>query len=244
MKPCRPMPASSTTNVRSARHCFGLNRAIAVYFVPTARFRAHRFNSVDQVAAGPVEAGRRGRSVRMFGGPITSPGGPKETGRSSIWLGILRTVDRSQETSGVRNIIFDLGGVVFDRNPALILESFYADPHIRATMKEASFVHPDWLQMDRGMLSQADMIARLEKRTGRPQSEMRRLFDAVRSSLRPKSETAALLERLAQRRVPLYCLSNMPASTFAYLRERRCECGPSTRSNLGVANIEHTTSRP
>jgi HAD superfamily hydrolase (TIGR01509 family) len=46
------------------------------------------------------------------------------------------------------------------------------------------------------------------------------LFEAVRSSLQPKADTLALLENLAQRQVPLYCLSNMPASTFAFLRER------------------------
>jgi putative hydrolase of the HAD superfamily len=46
------------------------------------------------------------------------------------------------------------------------------------------------------------------------------LFDAVRNSLQPKPHTVALIERLARQGVPLYCLSNMPASTFAYLREQ------------------------
>jgi putative hydrolase of the HAD superfamily len=45
------------------------------------------------------------------------------------------------------------------------------------------------------------------------------LFGEVRSSLRPKRDTVALIERLAQRQVPLYCLSNMPASTFSHLKE-------------------------
>jgi FMN phosphatase YigB (HAD superfamily) len=30
----------------------------------------------------------------------------------------------------------------------------------------------------------------------------------------------ALIERLAQRQIPLYCLSNMSAGTFKYLREK------------------------
>ena len=46
------------------------------------------------------------------------------------------------------------------------------------------------------------------------------LFEAIRSSLKPKADTVALLQSLAQRQVPLYCLSNMAASTFAYLREQ------------------------
>jgi putative hydrolase of the HAD superfamily len=120
----------------------------------------------------------------------------------------------------VRNIIFDLGGVVLEWNPDAILEGYYADPDARAAMKRALFQHPDWLQMDRGTLTEADMLPRLEKRTGRPVSELVGLFEAIRISLKPKADTVALVESLAQRHVPLYCLSNMPATTFAYLRPR------------------------
>ncbi len=48
---------------------------------------------------------------------------------------------------------------------------------------------------------------------------MQGLFDAVRRSLTPKADSVALLQSLSRRQVPLYCLSNMPAGTFAYLRE-------------------------
>jgi putative hydrolase of the HAD superfamily len=120
----------------------------------------------------------------------------------------------------MRNVIFDLGGVVLEWNPDAILEGYYTDPEERATMKAALFKHPDWLQMDRGTLTESEALARLQQRTGRPVAELSGLFDAVRSSLRPKAETVALLESLARRDVPLYCLSNMPASTFAYLREQ------------------------
>jgi putative hydrolase of the HAD superfamily len=119
----------------------------------------------------------------------------------------------------VRNVIFDLGGVVFDWNPDAILESFYDDIDVRAAIKRELFQHPDWLLMDRGVYSEADVIARLVERTGRRSLELRGLFGAVRSSLQPKRETVALIERLAQRQVPLYCLSNMPASTFSHLKD-------------------------
>jgi putative hydrolase of the HAD superfamily len=120
----------------------------------------------------------------------------------------------------MRNVIFDLGGVVLDWNPDTILEGYYADPKERATMKAALFKHPDWLQMDRGTLTESEALGRLRQRTGRPVAELSGLFDAVRSSLRPKADTVALVKSLARRDVPLYCLSNMPASTFAYLREQ------------------------
>jgi putative hydrolase of the HAD superfamily len=120
----------------------------------------------------------------------------------------------------MRNVIFDLGGVVLDWNPDAILEHYYADLDARTAMRTALFQHPDWLLMDRGVFTEAEVIARLGERTGRDKTELTGLLDAVRHSLQPKSDTVALIERLARRQVPLYCLSNMAASTFAHLRER------------------------
>lgn len=120
----------------------------------------------------------------------------------------------------MRNVIFDLGGVVLEWNPDAILEGYYTDPSARAAMKSALFKHPDWLQMDRGTLSESEVLMRLQQRTGRPAEELQRLFEAIRSSLKPKTDTVALLRSLAQRQVPLYCLSNMAASTFSFLREQ------------------------
>jgi putative hydrolase of the HAD superfamily len=120
----------------------------------------------------------------------------------------------------VRNVIFDLGGVLIEWNPEQILASYYAEPEMRAIMKTALFLHPDWLQLDRGTLDEAELLGRVAGRTGRPAAELSGLFDAIRASLHTKNDTVALLERLSARGVPLYCLSNMSADIFAYLRER------------------------
>jgi putative hydrolase of the HAD superfamily len=124
------------------------------------------------------------------------------------------------DDSTVHNVIFDLGGVVLEWNPDVILEGHYADPQTRSAIKAALFQHPDWVQMDRGTLSESEVIERLAQRTGIAHAELAGLMEAVRQSLQPKADTLLLLEDLAGRQVPLYCLSNMPASTFAYLRDR------------------------
>jgi putative hydrolase of the HAD superfamily len=120
----------------------------------------------------------------------------------------------------VKNVIFDLGGVVIEWNPDRILERYYADPELRAIMKTAMFLHPDWLQMDRGALTEADLLLRLGDRTGRPAAELDELFNAVRESLHTKPDTVALLNKLHGRGVPLYCLSNMSSDIFRHLRKR------------------------
>jgi HAD superfamily hydrolase (TIGR01509 family) len=120
----------------------------------------------------------------------------------------------------VKNVIFDLGGVVIEWNSDRILEAYYADPDVRAIMKQQMFQHPDWLELDRGTMHESELLARLGVRTGRPAAELSGLFDAVRESLHAKPDTVALLEKLYARGVPLYCLSNISSDIFKYLRER------------------------
>ena len=120
----------------------------------------------------------------------------------------------------MRNVIFDIGGVILEWNPDAILKTYSDNAQLRATLREALFEHPDWLQLDRGTLTETEALARLENRTRLPSTELGGLMDVVRASLKPKTDTLALLERLGLRQVPLYCLSNMSAPTFAYLREQ------------------------
>jgi HAD superfamily hydrolase (TIGR01509 family) len=70
------------------------------------------------------------------------------------------------------------------------------------------------------VLAEEELLGRIARRLGRPVPELTGLFKMVRDSLQAKADTVALLESLAARGVPLYCLSNMPLETFTYLRGR------------------------
>ena len=122
--------------------------------------------------------------------------------------------------TNVRNVIFDLGGVVLEWNPDKILQSFYSDPLLRAPLNEALFLHSDWRALNRGALREAELIERVHQRTGRPAAELSALLDAVRESLVTKPDTVALLRSLRRRDIPLYCLSDMPVSVYAHVRLR------------------------
>jgi HAD superfamily hydrolase (TIGR01509 family) len=120
----------------------------------------------------------------------------------------------------IRNVIFDLGGVLLDWNPEKILSGFYADATLRASLKQALFLHPEWRALNRGEFTEVEFLARAGKRTGRPAAELSALLDSMRESLITKPDTVALLQALHRRGVPLYCLSDMPVSVYAYLRVR------------------------
>lgn len=120
----------------------------------------------------------------------------------------------------VRNVIFDLGGVVFDWNPDHIVARVQPAPELQAALKAALFGHADWRLFDRGTLSEPELIERLQLRLGATRQEVEQILDAVRNSLVEKPETLNLLRALKGQGTPLYCLSNMPASVYTHLRQR------------------------
>jgi putative hydrolase of the HAD superfamily len=105
-------------------------------------------------------------------------------------------------------------------NPDGIIRDFVSDEATRSVIEQQVFKHPDWLDMDRGVLAEDKAIDRFRERTGLSVAELSALMQAVKESLQPIPGAVELLEDLAARHVPLYCLSNMPATTSDYLRAR------------------------
>ena len=122
--------------------------------------------------------------------------------------------------SPARNVVFDFGGVLVRWQPEAVIAGFYADEPSRALVRDAVIRHPDWIDIDRGSLSESAAIERFAARMGRPAAEMRALMQHIKDSLTPLPDSIALLEELAQRGVPLYGLSNMSAPIFALLKSR------------------------
>jgi putative hydrolase of the HAD superfamily len=56
-------------------------------------------------------------------------------------------------------------------------------------------------------------------RTGRPVEELDALMQAADFSMKLKQDTLAWMDELDKQGVNLYCLSNMPAERYAYLRQ-------------------------
>jgi putative hydrolase of the HAD superfamily len=120
----------------------------------------------------------------------------------------------------VRNVIFDFGGVLVRWKPEAVIASFYADEPSRALVRNAVIGHPDWVEIDRGTLSESVAIERFGARMGRSADEMRALLQHIKDSLTPLPDSIALLGELAQRGVPLYGLSNMSVPFFTLLQSR------------------------
>jgi putative hydrolase of the HAD superfamily len=133
--------------------------------------------------------------------------------------------------SAMKNLIFDLGGVVFTWKPADViaaqLPDFAATPEQARALAHAIFAHPEWQDFDRGVVELAEVTESTARRVGIAPERLHCLLGPVAERLQPIASTIALIESLSSQRaaamhgharepVGVYFLSNMPV---AYSRE-------------------------
>jgi putative hydrolase of the HAD superfamily len=120
----------------------------------------------------------------------------------------------------IRNVVFDFGGVLVNWNPAEVVAGLFSGNDLRRKVMQSIFRHPDWLEIDRGALSEAQAIERFSDRTGLGADILQELMDRIRESLTLIPETASLIHDLSERGMRVYGLSNMSAATFRMLAAR------------------------
>jgi putative hydrolase of the HAD superfamily len=118
------------------------------------------------------------------------------------------------------NIVFDLGGVVFNWHPDKLIRGVFDDEETRTIVKSEILEHPDWLELDRGTLAFQDAVVRGAKRTGLPHADIERLLNEVPRSLTPIHETIELIRSMVSPDHRLFVLSNMHFASIAYLEEK------------------------
>ena len=117
------------------------------------------------------------------------------------------------------NIVFDLGGVVFNWQPDAILSRVFENPATQHLARTEIFEHADWVALDRGTLDFNQAVDRGAERSGLPQSEIETLFNAVPQSLTPIHDTIDLVRSLSSSDHKLFVLSNMQFASITYLEE-------------------------
>jgi HAD superfamily hydrolase (TIGR01509 family) len=117
------------------------------------------------------------------------------------------------------NVVFDLGGVVLTWDPGSIIASIFADEREQALVRRCVFGDPDWVSLDRGMLSLEDAIVRASQRTGISASRLHTLFEAVPIALVPVEPVLELVSEVRLGGSGLYVLSNLHRASFERVRD-------------------------
>lgn len=117
------------------------------------------------------------------------------------------------------NIVFDLGGVVFEWRPDAIIKSVFDEPGTQNSVRTHIFEHSDWVELDRGTIALDHAIDRGATRTGVPRRDVERLMNAVPRSLAPIEETIELIRTIRETNNKLFVLSNMSLASITYLEQ-------------------------
>lgn len=117
------------------------------------------------------------------------------------------------------NVVFDLGGVVFNWKPDKLIADTFENKNIHQIVLSGLFRHHDWIELDRGTLAEEEAVKRGSVRTGLPESEINRLMQAVPPFLTPIDESVQLIRDLKDNKNKLFVLSNMHLASINHLEK-------------------------
>ncbi|MDH3338699.1 MAG: HAD family phosphatase [Gammaproteobacteria bacterium] len=118
------------------------------------------------------------------------------------------------------NIVFDLGGVVFNWQPDAIIRRVFQDPESQELVRAKIFEHADWVELDRGTITPDQAIVRGASRTGLPRESIEKLLNEVPRSLTPIQETIDLITSIRDSNNRFFILSNMHIASISYLEKK------------------------
>lgn len=120
----------------------------------------------------------------------------------------------------IRNLIFDLGGVLVRWQPEEFIRQTLGDTPRAEAVCRAVFESTIWPEVDRGTISEAEGAADVLKRHPDMADEIAALFHGYKKYLVPLEENVVLLREMKSRGYRVYLLSNVGDAVWSYVRER------------------------
>lgn len=116
--------------------------------------------------------------------------------------------------------LWDLGNVVVRWEPETVLEMFGYSPEQTDYLRSGLLGHPDWLDLDRGVTTEAVVARRLVEESSLTIEQALRCFDVVRESIVDLAPSIEILSAMKAAKIPMYVLSNMPTANADFLSQR------------------------
>lgn len=116
------------------------------------------------------------------------------------------------------NVVFDIGNVLLSFRPHEYLERLSFDEEHVKLYSRIVFESSLWLDLDRGVTNEQEVVARLSAQYPEHTAGIRRVFAHWYSMLTPLDDSVRLLHKLKGQGYCLYALSNFHREAFHYVR--------------------------
>ena len=118
----------------------------------------------------------------------------------------------------IRNLIFDMGGVLIDWNPSVIIARLGLGPDDSALLHREIFRNFEWTAMDHGVMSQQEGCERICRRLPARLHEAAAacVFDWWKAPLTPMPGMADLIREVKNLGYGVYLLSNAASTLHQY----------------------------
>lgn len=119
----------------------------------------------------------------------------------------------------IKNIVFDMGNVLVDYQPARLVAKLFPDPQEHALIMKEVFQSSGWKQLDRGTITFNDHYGDLSNRFPQYKQEIGWLLENWHIDQPLIPGIADLLKKLHAKSFDLYLLSNASKRFFTYARQ-------------------------
>lgn len=123
----------------------------------------------------------------------------------------------------IKNVIFDIGNVLLRYQPKIYLDEKYHDEAITNRMMEELFTSDLWLCLDKGTLTQEEVVDSLSKKYPNDALKFQAVFEDWDLLLPRMEETWEFVKLLKQHHIKTYLLSNLHAKLWEHLCQTQAD---------------------
>lgn len=119
----------------------------------------------------------------------------------------------------IKNLIFDIGGVLLEYNPKTYLDKLNIEESKRKEINNIIFHSIKWKECLNGIINNQELIEVLTKQNPKYEKEINQILDKhnLQYMLPPKDETLEYYKKLKQKGYNIYLCSNITEETYNYI---------------------------